>query len=65
MGDPANVARDPIFVSKNYREIDADHGWVTGDPMEPPAKALTLAGTVGADAGDFRALDADSGLLRP
>ena len=64
-GDPAIVARDQICISKNYRNLDADHGWVTGNPMEPLTRALTLAGAVRVDVGDFRSLGAISGLPRP
>ena len=65
VGDPALLARDTIFASGNYRVLDADQGWVTGDLMEPLTRALTVAGAGRADAGEFRALDANSGLLRP
>ena len=32
-GDPKNVVREPMFVSKNYRYLEAKQSWVTGDPM--------------------------------
>ena len=65
LGDPADVDRDPIFISKNYWDLDPDYCWVTGAPMEPLTRALALAGAVRVDAGDFRALGANAGLLRP
>ena len=65
MGDPALVAHDPIFVSKHHRYLAADHGWVTGDQTEPPTRTLAVAGADRVDAGAFRALGANSGLLRP
>ena len=65
MGGPALIVRDPPLVSNNYRILDAVCGWVTGDPTEPPARALAVAGAERVDAGEFRTLDADSGSLRP
>ena len=65
MGDPTIGVRDKIFVSKNFWNLDADHGWVTGNPVEPLTRALILAGAVRVDDADFRALDSNSGLLRP
>ena len=64
MGDFANATLDPIFVSQICRKLDADYCWDTGDLMGPFTKALTLAGAARAGAGDFRALGANSGLLR-
>ena len=64
-GDPSIVARDPIFISKNYWNVDEDHGWVTGTPIDPLARAFTLAGAVRAAAEDLRTLGANTGLLRP
>ena len=65
MGDPALVARDPIFAADNYRRLDADHGWVTGGRARPLTRALADSVLVCADAGGFRTLDANSGLIRP
>ena len=65
MGGPALIVRDPILISKNYLNLDAHHGWVTGDPTGPLARALTLAGAARADAGNFRAPGANSGMIRP
>ena len=65
MGDPASAVRGPIFASKNYRNLDAKHGWVTGDPMGPSSMALTLAGAVRDDVAAFRTLGANLGLIRP
>ena len=41
-GDPANVAREPIFVSKNYRNLGATRGRVRGDPMEHPTLTMGI-----------------------
>ena len=57
MGDLAMVIRDPIFTSKTYRNLAANHGWVDGAPREPLSGALALTGAELVDAGDFRALD--------
>ena len=65
MGDPALGIGDPISVPGNYLNLYVGHGWVAGNPMEPPAMALAVAGAERVDAGEFRALDANSGLLRP
>ena len=43
MSDTARFARDPIFIAESYQYLDADHGLVTGDPMEPLTRALTVA----------------------
>ena len=65
MGDPALVARGPIFVPGNNRSLHATHGWVAGEPMDPLKKVLTVAGVARVGAGDFRTLDSYSKLLRP
>ena len=41
-GNPTQVARDPICISKNFRNLDATHGWVPGDAMEPLSRALSV-----------------------
>ena len=64
MGDQTIVVRDPVSASGNYRPLDAKHGWVTGEPMEPLIRALAVAGAAHVGAGDFRTLGAHSGLLR-
>ena len=65
MGDPKLVPRDPIFISEKYRDLVANHGWVAGARMDPLTRALSLTGAERVDAGDFRTLGANSGLLRP
>ena len=42
MGGPTQVARDPIFVTGNYKDVDPRRGRVTGDPNGAP-----LTGTQG------------------
>ena len=46
ISDPTIVIREPIFVSKNWRNLNADHGWVTGNPMGPLTNAPSSAGAV-------------------
>ena len=65
MGDPKNGARGPKFVSKNYRNLDGKHGWVTGNRIEPLTTALPLAGAARVDEAASRPLDTNLGLIRP
>ena len=65
MGDPNKVIREPIFASKNYRDLDAEQGWVAGEPMDPFTAVLDVAGAVRVAVEEFRALDANFGLGRP
>ena len=64
IGGPALVIRDPIPISGIRRDLDGERGWVAGYPMESLAKALAAAGAATVDAGDSRALGANSGLPR-
>ena len=65
MGDPTLVARDPFFVSGNYRNLGATLGWFTVEPMEPLAGGIAGSGAERVDAGEFRALDTQSGMICP
>ena len=65
MWNPRDVARGPIFASKNYRNFGPKHGWVTGAPLAPLRTALTLAGARRVDATEFRSLNGDFELERP
>ena len=64
-GNPAQVIRDAVFVSKNFRNLDTKRGWVTGDAMEPSTTALTVAGTELVDPGEFRTPGGTATPLRP
>ena len=65
IGNPAQVPHEPIFISKSYRNLEGNHGWATGDPMEPLSTAPSNAGAELVDAGDFRTLGGNAGPLRP
>ena len=65
MGNPTDVIREPVLVSKNYRRIGPKHGRATGAPLEPLATALNLAGAHRVDATEFRTLDGNFALGRP
>ena len=56
MGDPTDIARDPIFVAGNYRNLPPKHGWANGADLEPLAMALHLAGLRRLGAVEFRTL---------
>ena len=56
IGDPKSVVRGPIFVSENYRGLDAKH---QGGPLKPSSTALTFAGAVRVDAEEFHTLRAN------
>ena len=62
--DSKKVIRGPIFSPGSYRNLDAKHGWVTGGPIEPLAKALNFAGAVLVDVTEFRTLDGNFGPER-
>ena len=64
-GDPAQLIRDSIFASANYRNLDPNRGCCAGEPMGPLSRALAVAGAPLVDDGEFRTLGADSGLTRP
>ena len=60
----AQVIRDSISVPENYRNLEPNRGWVAGEPMGPLSSALTFPGASLVDAGAFRTLGANSGLIR-
>ena len=63
--NPAGAIRDPVFISKNFRNLAADHGWVPGAVMDPLTAALKAAKAVLVDPGKFRTLGENARLLRP
>ena len=65
MRNPLDVTRGPIFVTKNYRDLSPEHGWVTGAPLEPLTTALNLAGAQRVDAQKFRTLNGNFAMGRP
>ena len=65
MGGPFHFVREPIFVSKNYRNLGAKHGWVTGVPLGPLATAPKFAGAKRVDAKEFRTLGVSFGADHP
>ena len=64
MGNPEDVVRGTIFVTKNYQNLLPMHGWVAGDAAEPLTTALNLAGAERVDAQDSRALGGNFELER-
>ena len=64
-GNPTGVIRDPVFAPENFLNLEAPHGWVTGETMGPLTPALKAARAVKVDPGEFRTLDEKANLLRP
>ena len=58
------MAGEPIFTSKNYRNVKPQRGWVTGAPLEPLTTALDLVGATRVDAKEFRTLGGNFELGR-
>ena len=64
IGGLALVPRDPIAVSGNYRNLDANSSWVASAPTEPLPITLAAPGPARGGVGDIRALAANPELLR-
>ena len=59
------IAHDPVSVSKNFRNLDAQHGWVPGRAMDPLTTSLKAAKAERVGPGGFRSLGENAGILRP
>ena len=64
-GNPAEEIRDPVFGPKNFLILEASHGRVLGDAIDPLASALGAAKDVKVGPGEFRALGGNAHMLRP
>ena len=64
-GAAAEVIRDPVFNSENFRDLAADYGWVAGAAMDPLTAALKVAKAELVGPGEFRTLGANARFLRP
>ena len=64
-GNPAGIAHDPAFASKNFRNLDGSHGWVLGEAMGPVTTSLKVARVGRVGPAEFRTLDENAGLIHP
>ena len=64
-GNPAKVVRDPVFITKNSRNLEAKHGEAAGKAMDPSTTALKVGGATRVDPGEFRTSGENASLLRP
>ena len=64
-GHHAEVAHDPVIVSKNFRNVEVDRGWVPNEALDPLTTALQAAQAERVDPGDFRTLGENASLLGP
>ena len=62
---PTEVARDPVFVSKDSHNLGVRHSWVPFEAMDPRTAALQAAEAEHVGPGDFRILDENASMLRP
>ena len=65
LGNPLDIARRPIFATKNYRNLSPKRGWATGAPLGPLTTDFNLVGAKRVDAQDFRTLDGNFAAERP
>ena len=63
--NPAEATHDPVLNARNFRNVAADFGWVTGAAMDPLSYAPEAAKAVMVSPGEFRALGEHARLTRP